>query len=84
MKNVPISGLSHFLAEMKKIGDNEYFRVDVTDLDNISRVVTMKKDEHYFPTIEYVQDDSELQGWKKIEHGNHAGRTNEEMESESC
>lgn len=28
----------------------------------------MKKNEHYFPTIEYVKDVGEELGWKKIVH----------------
>jgi hypothetical protein len=28
----------------------------------------MKKNEHYFPTIEYIKDAAEPLGWKKIIH----------------
>lgn len=36
--------------------------------DNVPWVATMKKNEHYFPTIEYSKDASEPLGWKKIIH----------------
>jgi pro-apoptotic serine protease NMA111 len=53
---------------VKKIGDNEYFRLKVMTFDNVPWVATMKKNEHYFPTIEYVKDAEEPLGWKKIIH----------------
>lgn len=29
-------------------------------------VITMKKNEHYFPTMEWIKDGSETCGWKRI------------------
>jgi len=29
-------------------------------------VVTMKKNEHYFPTMEWIKDNSEECGWRRV------------------
>lgn len=68
VNNVPTPDLDAFLREVKKIGDNEYFRLKVMTFDNVPWVATMKKNEHYFPTIEYVKDADEPLGWKKTIH----------------
>ena len=68
VNNVPTPDLDTFLCEVKKIGDNEYFRLKVMTFDNVPWVATMKKNEHYFPTIEYLKDPSEPLGWKKTIH----------------
>jgi hypothetical protein len=39
----------------------------------------MKKNEHYFPTIEYLKDAEEPLGWKKIIHECEANGAREEM-----
>jgi hypothetical protein len=39
----------------------------------------MKKNEHYFPTIEYLKDPEEALGWKKIIHECEDGGVKEEM-----
>lgn len=36
--------------------------------DNITWTATMKKNEHYFPTIELRKDPSSPLGWKKTVH----------------
>ena len=64
---------------MKKIGDNEYFRLKVMTFDNVPWVATLKKNEHYFPTIEYLKDVSEPLGWKKIIHECEDGGAREEI-----
>ncbi|KAF1963628.1 Pro-apoptotic serine protease NMA111 [Byssothecium circinans] len=68
VNNVPTPNLDAFLTEVKKIGDNTYFRLKVITFDNVPWVATLKKNEHYFPTIEYVKDANEELGWKKIIH----------------
>lgn len=64
---------------MKKIGDKEYFRLKVMTFDNVPWVATLKKNEHYFPTIEFRKDTSEELGWKKIIHECEAGGAREGM-----
>jgi hypothetical protein len=51
----------------------------VMTFDNVPWVATMKKNEHYFPTIEYVKDASESLGWKKIIHECDKDGAREEM-----
>ncbi|KAF2735417.1 trypsin-like serine protease [Polyplosphaeria fusca] len=68
VNNVRTPDLDAFLEEVKKIGDNEYFRLKVITFDNVPWVATIKKNEHYFPTMEYVKDASAPLGWRKIIH----------------
>ncbi|OCK74087.1 Pro-apoptotic serine protease NMA111 [Lepidopterella palustris CBS 459.81] len=68
VNGVPTSDLTSFLKEVKKIADNQFFRLKVITLDNLPKVVTMKKTEHYFPTTECIKDLSEELGWKMIRH----------------
>jgi hypothetical protein len=79
---VPTPNLDAFLREVKKIKDNEYFRLKVITFDNVPWVATMKKNEHYFPTIEYVKDASESLGWKKIVHESSEGGALEQVVAE--
>ena len=39
----------------------------------------MKKNEHYFPTIEYVKDKSEALGWRKVIHEAEDGGAREDV-----
>lgn len=34
--------------------------------DNVPWVVTMKKNDHYFPTMEWIKDTSQPSRWKRI------------------
>jgi len=79
VNNVPTPDLDTFLAEVKKIGDNEYFRLKVMTFDNVPWVATMKKNEHYFPTVEYVKDGNEVLGWKRVIHECDDGGVREEI-----
>ncbi|KAF2640388.1 Pro-apoptotic serine protease NMA111 [Massarina eburnea CBS 473.64] len=79
VNNVRTPNLDAFLEEVKKIGDNTYFRLKVITFDNVPWVATLKKNEHYFPTIEYVKDASEELGWKKIIHECDAGGARDEL-----
>lgn len=47
------------------------FRLKAMTFDNVPWVITMKKNDHYFPTMEWVKDPSEESGWKRVtyEHG---------------
>jgi hypothetical protein len=60
--------LDTFLQEVKKVPDNTYFRLKVMTFDNVPWVATMKKCEHYFPTIEFIKDSTETIGWRRIVH----------------
>ena len=60
----PTPTLTEFLTAVNSIPDNTYFRLRVMTFDNVPWVATMKKNEHYFPTVEYRKDASEPNGWK--------------------
>ncbi|KAB8301344.1 hypothetical protein EYC80_003225 [Monilinia laxa] len=62
----PTPDLESFLKVVIKIPDNTYFRIKVVTFDNVPWVITMKKNDHYFPTTEWIQDRSEKSGWKRI------------------
>ncbi|KAL2137230.1 hypothetical protein VTI74DRAFT_6441 [Chaetomium olivicolor] len=67
----PTPDLEAFLAEVIKIPDNTYFRMRAMTFDSVPWVVTMKKNDHYFPTVELIKDPSEECGWRRVtyEHG---------------
>ncbi|KAL2022584.1 hypothetical protein VTK56DRAFT_4928 [Thermocarpiscus australiensis] len=62
----PTPDLESFLAAVVKIPDNTYFRLRAMTFDSVPWVVTMKKNEHYFPTMELVKDPSEECGWRRV------------------
>ncbi|KAK1506822.1 PDZ domain-containing protein [Colletotrichum tamarilloi] len=57
--------LETFLASVQKIPDNTYFRLKAVTFDSVPWVITMKKNEHYFPTTEWTKDPSESCGWRR-------------------
>ena len=63
---VPTPDLKTFLAEVNKIPDNAYFRLRVMTFDNVPWVATMKKNEHYFPTVEFIKDKEVREGWRRV------------------
>ena len=66
VNGVPTTDLEAFVQEVNKIPDNTYFRIKAVTFDNVPWVVTMKKNEHYFPTIEFIKDPKEECGWRRI------------------
>ncbi|KAH6619148.1 trypsin-like cysteine/serine peptidase domain-containing protein [Chaetomium sp. MPI-SDFR-AT-0129] len=62
----PTPDLDAFLAEVIKIPDNTYFRLRAMTFDSVPWVVTMKKNDHYFPTVELIKDPSEECGWRRV------------------
>jgi len=63
VNSVPTPTLEEFLKEINKIPDNTYFRLRVVTFDNVPWVATMKKNEHYFPTMEFIKEPGG--GWEK-------------------
>ncbi|KAH9845916.1 Pro-apoptotic serine protease [Teratosphaeria destructans] len=62
---VPTPDLESFVTETNKIPDNTYFRLKIMTFDNVPWVATMKKNEHYFPTVEFLKDASVRERWKR-------------------
>lgn len=63
VNTIPTPNLTAFVREVNKIPDNAYFRLKVVTFDNVPWVATMKKNEHYFPTMEFVKKDGE---WRRF------------------
>jgi hypothetical protein len=80
VNGVKTPDIDAFLNEVTKIPDNTYFRLKVMTFDNVPWVATMKKNEHYFPTIEFIKDDTEELGWKKIIREADSGGSTELLE----
>jgi pro-apoptotic serine protease NMA111 len=62
VNGVPTPTIQTFLTEVNKIPDNTYFRLRVVTFDNVPWVATMKKNEHYFPTMEFIRQTIEGKG----------------------
>ncbi|KAL1898769.1 hypothetical protein Sste5346_003175 [Sporothrix stenoceras] len=62
----PTPDLDAFLAAVKEIPDNTYFRLKAVTFDSVPWVVTMKKNEHYFPTVEWIKDKEVPCGWRRV------------------
>ncbi|RMZ87575.1 hypothetical protein DV736_g5198, partial [Chaetothyriales sp. CBS 134916] len=60
--------LDDFVREVSKIEDNTYFRLRAMTFDNVPWVVTMKKNDHYFPMSEYIKDEKSAKGWRQVSH----------------
>lgn len=69
----PTPTLTQFITAVNTIPDNTYFRLRVCTFDNVPWVATMKKNEHYFPTVEYVKDRREANGWRVKSWGEEDG-----------
>ena len=69
VNGVPTPTLEVFLGEVRKIADNTYFRLRVVTFDNVPWVATMKKCEHYFPTMEFVRERKVVEGKGEGEGG---------------
>ncbi|KAK7927762.1 pro-apoptotic serine protease [Apiospora marii] len=66
INNKPTPDLKSFLEAVVKIPDNTYFRIKAMTFDNVPWMITMKKNEHYFPTMEWIKDASAPNGWKRV------------------
>ncbi|KAK3996179.1 trypsin-like cysteine/serine peptidase domain-containing protein [Cladorrhinum sp. PSN332] len=62
----PTPDMQSFLEEVVKIPDNTYFRMRAMTFDSVPWVVTMKKNEHYFPTMELIKDPKEECRWRRV------------------
>ncbi|KAJ4389708.1 hypothetical protein N0V93_007180 [Gnomoniopsis smithogilvyi] len=66
VNNAPTPDLESFLEAVVKIPDNTYFRLRAVTFDSVPWVVTMKKNEHYFPTVEWIKDPSVETRWRRV------------------
>ncbi|ETN41151.1 Pro-apoptotic serine protease [Cyphellophora europaea CBS 101466] len=68
VNGVKTNDLDAFMREVSQIEDNTYFRLRAMTFDNVPWVVTMKKNDHYFPMSQYVKDEEKPTGWKVISY----------------
>lgn len=61
----PTPDLDSFIAATRQIPDNTYFRLKAVTFDCVPWVITMKKNDHYFPTVEWIKDNKEECGWRR-------------------
>lgn len=61
-----VNDLTQLLKEVNKIPDNTYFRLKMMTFDNVPWVATLKKCEHYFPTMEFIKDVNRDSHWRRI------------------
>ena len=73
VNSVKTPDLDGFVREVSKIQDNTYFRLRAMTFDNVPWVVTMKKNDHYFPMSEYVRKEEPGSGWKVVSYRRKAG-----------
>ena len=66
VNGVPTHDLDAFVKEASKIPNNTYFRLKLMTFDKLPWVITMKKNEHYFPTQEFVKDERQREGWRRV------------------
>lgn len=76
VNDLPTPTLSEFLAQVTEIPDNTYFRLRVMTFDNVPWVATMKKNEHYFPTMEFAKEtgDDGRPKWVRRSFGEEGGK----------
>lgn len=53
---------------LKGIGGGEYFRLTGMTIQNTKYVKTLRKDDFYFPLVEFKRDVREVRGWKILRH----------------
>ncbi|KAI3398838.1 hypothetical protein diail_8529 [Diaporthe ilicicola] len=66
VNNKPTPDVESFIAAVVDIPDNTYFRLRAVTFDSVPWVITMKKNEHYFPTVEWIKDQSVECGWRRL------------------
>ncbi|KAI5306843.1 hypothetical protein KEM56_006822 [Ascosphaera pollenicola] len=68
VNGIDTPNLDAFIEQVSKIPDNTYFRLRAVTFDNVPWVVTLKKNDHYYPMCEYIKDDSAPEGWRVVSY----------------
>ncbi|CAJ0542871.1 Ff.00g002950.m01.CDS01 [Fusarium sp. VM40] len=66
INNKPTPDLEALMQIISSIPDKTYFKIKMTDYSGTPSVVTIKKDERYNPTVDWVTDASHAEGWRRI------------------
>lgn len=56
------------------------FRLKAVTFDSVPWVVTMKKNEHYFPTVEWIKDAEAECGWRRVTYEGGAAHEGEPVD----
>ncbi|KAK9767228.1 hypothetical protein K7432_003110 [Basidiobolus ranarum] len=68
INGVPTPNLTAFLEAVKQCPDNTYIRVKTISFDMIPMVLSIKTNQHYWPTVELLQDEEVDCGWRQLSH----------------
>lgn len=68
--NKPTPDLEALMNVVANIPDKTYFKIKMTDFSGTPSVVTIKKDERYFPTVDWIRDETQAEGWRRITYEN--------------
>lgn len=63
----PTPDLDAFLDAVGQVQDNTYVRIRTVSFDNVPIVVSVKTNNHYFPTSDLRRDDTSECGWSRHE-----------------
>lgn len=55
---------------MDRTDESPDFKIKLINYSGSPSVVTIKKDERYYPTAQWIRDDSHPEGWKRITYEN--------------
>ncbi|KAF2182675.1 Pro-apoptotic serine protease NMA111 [Zopfia rhizophila CBS 207.26] len=68
INNTSTPDLPSFLREVGKVSDGDHLKIDFRTLKDAHKVCIMKKDDHFFPTVEYKKSTTH-NGWDIINWG---------------
>ncbi|KAI8406230.1 hypothetical protein FOFC_13699 [Fusarium oxysporum] len=68
--NKPVTSLQSLIAMLSKIPHNTHFKMNIVEYSGNPSLVTLKKNERYFPLTTWFRDPSEPKGWKRITYEN--------------
>ncbi|KAF5689883.1 serine protease [Fusarium denticulatum] len=68
--NKPTPDLESLVGIIASIPDKTYFKIKMMNYTGTPSVVTIKKDERYWPTVEWLRDDTHVEGWKRVTYEN--------------
>ncbi|WBW72230.1 serine protease, involved in lipid metabolism [Schizosaccharomyces osmophilus] len=68
INGVPTLDLESFVREVRKVRDNSYVRVSTVTFDKVPVILTIKMNEHYFPTLDLVRDSDAEVGWRAVQY----------------
>ncbi|KAI1042049.1 hypothetical protein LB505_007229 [Fusarium chuoi] len=68
--NKPTPDLESLVGIIASIPDKTYFKIKMMNYTGTPSVVTIKKDERYWPTVEWLRDETHVEGWNRVTYEN--------------